>query len=186
MDLYRFKSICYMLFGRSWQSQVADYLMISRKTVSSWIERNSVPLWVQKEIQPLVLRRFKQCQFALESFEMTQDDFYHNLSILNAKVFYYDIDRYNFIDVQHFIQNQKLVVLEDAKNQIRDKYPLQSILDFVENSILSEDDISSHLQTTDLLLDEISEIQNLRSDMCRELLDEVKFIYDRINSSLNY
>ena len=71
MNSTKFKSICEMLFGRSWQAQVADYLMISRKTVSSWIERGSIPAWVEKEIKPLAIRRAKESQFALESLDMS-------------------------------------------------------------------------------------------------------------------
>ena len=73
MNSTKFKSICEMLFGRSWQAQVADYLMISRKTVSSWIERGSIPAWVEKEIKPLAMRRAKESQFALESLDMIVD-----------------------------------------------------------------------------------------------------------------
>ena len=170
-----------MMFGRSWQAQVADYLMISRKTVSSWIERGSVPAWVEKEIKPLVVRRAKESQFALESLEMSEDDFYHNQALLNGEVFHYDCERYNFNDIQEFIKNQKWTVLDSAKYQIREKQPLESILQWVEDRMLSENDIASYLERNDAALDDLCEIQNMRGDACFDVRSDVEIIYERIN-----
>ena len=173
MNSTKFKSICEMLFGRSWQAQVADYLMISRKTVSSWIDRGSIPAWVEKEIKPLVIRRAKESQFALE--------FYHNKAILNGEVFHYDAERYNFSDIQQFIENQKWSVLDFAKQQIREKQPLEDILEWVEDCMLSENDIASYLERNDAALDDIYEIQNLRGDACSDVCSDVEIIYERVN-----
>jgi predicted XRE-type DNA-binding protein len=170
-----------MMFGRSWQAQVADYLMISRKTVSSWIERGSIPAWVEKEIKPLVVRRAKESKFALESLEMSEDDFYHNQAILNGEVFHYDCERYNFNDIQEFIKNQKWTVLDSAKYQIREKQPLESILQWVEDRMLSENDIASYLERNDAALDDLCEIQNMRGDACFDVRSDVEIIYERIN-----
>lgn len=180
MNLTRFKSICEMIFGRSWQSQVADYLLISRKTVSSWIDRGSVPAWVEKEIKPLVIRRSKEVQFALESLEMSEDDFYHNQAILNGQVFHYDTDHYNIDDIKKFIENQKWIVFNSAKDLIKNENSTENAKDFVESDFLSSNDIASHLEQAEVDQDEILEIQNLRGDACREVLDEVERIGERI------
>lgn len=182
MNSTKFKSICEMMFGRSWQAQVADYLMISRKTVSSWIERGSVPAWVEKEVKPLVVRRAKESQFALESLEMSEDDFYHNQAILNGEVFHYDCERYNFNDIQEFIKNQKWTVLDSAKYQIREKCSLESVLQWVEDRMLSENDIASYLEQNDVALDDLCEIQNMRGDACFDVRSDVEIIYERINN----
>lgn len=180
MNSTKFKSICEMMFGRSWQAQVADYLMISRKTVSSWVDRGSIPAWVEKEIKPLVLRRNKEAQFALESLEMSEDDFYHNQAILNGEVFHYDYERYNFKDIQEFIENQKWTVLDSAKYQIRENQSLESVLQWVEDRILSENDIASYLERNDAALDDICEIQNMRGDACIDVKSDIEIIYDKI------
>lgn len=181
MNSTKFKSICEMLFGRSWQAQVADYLMISRKTVSSWIERGSIPAWVEKEIKPLAIRRAKESQFALESLDMGEDDFYHNQAILNGEVFHYYADRYNFEDIKQFIENQKWTVLDSAKYQIREKWSLESVLQWVEDSMLSENDIASYLERNDVALDDICEIQNMRGDACSDVCSDIEIIYERVN-----
>lgn len=181
MNSTKFKSICEMLFGRSWQAQVADYLMISRKTVSSWIERGSIPAWVEKEIKPLAARRAKESQFALESLDMSEDDFYHNQAILNGEVFHYDAERYDFADIQQFIENQKWTVFDSAKHQVREKRPLEDILQWVEDCMLSENDIASYLERNDAALDDIYEIQNLRGDACSDVRSDVEIIYERVN-----
>ena len=169
-----------MLFGRSWQAQVADYLMISRKTVSSWVERGSIPAWVEKEIKPLAIRRAKESQFALESLDMSEDDFYHNKAILNGEVFHYDCERYNFEDIKQFIENQKWTVLDSAKYQIREKWSLESVLQWVEDRMLSENDIASYLERNDTANDEIFDIQNMRGDACSDVKAEVENIFECI------
>lgn len=180
MNSTKFKSICEMLFGRSWQAQVADYLMISRKTVSSWIERGSIPAWVEKEIKPLAIRRAKESKFALESLEMTEDDFYHNKAILNGEVFHYDCERYNFEDIKQFIENQKWTVLDSAKYQIRENESLENVLQWVEDFMLSENDIASYLERNDAALDDIDVIQNLRTDACVDVRSDIEIIYEKL------
>ena len=180
MNSTKFKSICEMLFGRSWQAQVADYLMISRKTVSSWIDRGSIPAWVEKEIKPLAIRRAKESQFALESLEMTEDDFYHNKAILNGEVFHYDCERYNFEDIKQFIENQKWTVLDSAKYQLRENESLENVLQWVEDFMLSENDIASYLDRNDAALDDIDVIQNLRADACTDVRSDIEIIYEKL------
>lgn len=180
MNLTKFKTVCEMLFGRSWQAQVADYLMISRKTVSSWIDRGSIPSWVEKEINPLAIRRAKESQFALDSLEMSEDDFYHNRAILNGEVFHYDADRYNFDDIKQFIENQKWTVLDSAKYQLRENESLENVLQWVEDFILSENDIASYLERNDVANDDICEIQNLRGDACMDVRSDIEIIYEKL------
>lgn len=180
MNSTKFKSICEMLFGRSWQAQVADYLMISRKTVSSWIERGSIPAWVEEEIRPLIIRRNKEVKFANDALEMSNDDFYHYKAILIGEVHHYDSERYNFADIQQFIENQKWTVLEYAKQLIREKQSLEDILREVEDCMLSENDIADYLERNDTANDEIFDIQNMRGDACSDVKAEVENIFERI------
>ena len=181
MNYSKFLTACEMMFGRSWQSQVADYLMISRKTVSSWVDRQSIPSWVEIEIAPLINRRAAEAKFALDSLSMSDDDFYHNQAILSGEVFHYDTDRYNFEDIKQFIENQKWTVLDSAKYQIREKWSLESVLRWVEDRMLSENDIASYLERNDAALDDICEIQNMRGDACSDVKSEIEAIYEKIN-----
>lgn len=181
MNSTKFKSICEMLFGRSWQAQVADYLMISRKTVASWMDRGSIPAWVEKEIRPLIIRRNKEVKFANDALEMSNDDFYHYKAILIGEVHHYDSERYKFADIQQFIENQKWTVLEYAKQLIREKQPLEDILREVEDCMLSENDIADYLERNDVAIDDICEIQNMRGDACSDVRSDVEIIYERVN-----
>lgn len=170
-----------MLFGRSWQAQLADYLMVSRKTVSSWLERGSIPSWVDAEIKPLAERRAKEAQFGLDCLALNEDDLLHLKAILDGEVFYYDVGRYSFNDIQQFVENQKWTVINNAKRLIREGHSLETVLQWVENQILSENDIASHLENNDAALDDICEIQNMRSDSYSEVCAVVKVIFERIN-----
>lgn len=181
MNSTKFKSICEMLFGRSWQAQVADYLMISRKTVSSWIDRGSIPAWVEKEIKPLATRRAKESKFAFESLEMSEDDFLHNRAVLIGEVYYYNADRYSFDDIKKFIENQKWTVLESTKNLIRNNADLEDALQLAEDYILGENDIASYLEKNNVALDDIDEIRNMRGDACLDIRSEIEAIYERVN-----
>ena len=181
MNYSKFLTACEMMFGRSWQSQVADYLMISRKTVSSWVDRQSIPSWVEIEIAPLIDRRAIEAKFALDSLLMSDDDFYHNRAILSGEVFHYNIERYNLEDIKQFIKNQKWTVLDSAKYQIREKWSLESVLQWVEDRMLSENDIASYLERNDVALDDICEIQNMRSDACFDVKSEIEAIYEKLN-----
>ena len=181
MNSTKFKSICEMLFGRSWQAQVADYLMISRKTVASWMDRGSIPAWVEKEIRPLIIRRNKEVKFANYALEMSNDDFYHYRAILIGEVHHYDCERYKLADIQQFIENQKWTVLDSAKYQIRENESLENVLQWVKDRMLSENDIASYLERNDAALDDIYEIQNLRGDACSDVCSDIEIIYERVN-----
>ena len=181
MNYSKFLTACEMMFGRSWQSQVADYLMISRKTVSSWVDRQSIPSWVEIEIAPLINRRAIEAKFALDSLSMSDDDFYHNRAILSGEVFHYNTERYNLEDIKQFIENQKWTVLDSAKYQIREKWSLESVLQWIEDRMLSENDIASYLERNDVALDDIYEIQNMRGDACSDVKSEIEAIYEKIN-----
>lgn len=181
MNITKFLTISECLFGRSWQAQVADYLMISRKTVSSWVDRQSVPSWVESEIKQLVRRRATEAKFALDALTMSDDDFYHNRAVLNGEVFHYDASRYSFSDIKQFIENQKWTVLDSAKYQIRADRSLEDVLQWVEDMFLSENDIASYLEKNEAAEDDLSEIQNLRGDACSDVKSDVEVIFEKKN-----
>ena len=182
MNSTKFKSVCELMFGRSWQSQVADYLMISRKTVSSWLDRESVPAWVDSELKPLVARRAKEAQFAFESISMSNDDFLHENAILSGKVFHYDIGRYSFDDIKKFILNQKWTVLDSAKHLIRQGETVESVLSWVEEMFHSVDDIADFLERNQVAEDDLDEIKYLRGNACSETKREIQDIFEKLKT----
>lgn len=181
MNSTKFRSICEMLFGRSWQAQVADNLMISRKTVSSWLDRGSIPTWVDSQIKPLVTRRAKEVSFVLTSIESSEEEFLHAEAILKGRVHNYNPEKYNFNDVIELIENQKYSALDSAKYLIREGRDQQFVLDWVESYFLSEHDIASYLEHNDVAHEDINEIQNMRGDACSDVCSDVENIFERIN-----
>ena len=170
-----------MMFGRSWQAQVADYLMISRKTVSSWIDRGAAPAWVDLEIKPLAERRAKEAQFGLESLSLDEDDFLHWKAILDGQVFYYDTDRYDFNDIEKLIENQKWTVADASKQFIRDGQSLDDVLRWAKDQMLSENDIADHLERNGVAAEEMDEIKNMRGDACLEVCSDIEIIFERFS-----
>ena len=56
MNFNSLEKICRVLWGRSWQSELARTLDIDRRTVSGW-KRQNVPKWVEPKIIEIVRKR---------------------------------------------------------------------------------------------------------------------------------
>lgn len=70
MTFPELEKICSLLWGQSWQSELARHLKIDRRTVSVWRTR-SVPKWVNNELPDLLELRQNQISEAIKlwSFE---------------------------------------------------------------------------------------------------------------------
>ena len=56
MTFLELEKICSLLWGQSWQSELARTLDIDRRTVNGW-KRQAVPKWVTPEILKIVRKR---------------------------------------------------------------------------------------------------------------------------------
>jgi DNA-binding XRE family transcriptional regulator len=56
MNFNSLEKICRILWGRSWQSELARTLDIDRRTVNGW-KRQNVPKWVAPKIIEIVRKR---------------------------------------------------------------------------------------------------------------------------------
>lgn len=56
MNFNSLEKICRILWGRSWQSELARTLDIDRRTVNGW-KRQNVPKWVEQKIIEIVRKR---------------------------------------------------------------------------------------------------------------------------------
>ncbi|TCM62288.1 bacteriophage CI repressor-like protein [Acinetobacter calcoaceticus] len=179
----RFTQITQAIYGRSWQAQLADYLMISRKTVSSWVDRRTFPNWAFEELKPLVARNVEEVKFAQDALTMSSDDFNHELAILNGETHHYDCDKYNIDDVKRFIKNQKWTVLQEAKTMLRNGGSSTDIKQWISNMFLSENDIADHLERNSTAEDDICDIQNMRGDACSDAISDFEIIFDKLNDN---
>ena len=65
MNFKELEKICRLLWGQTWQSELARTLDIDRRTVNGW-KRQNVPKWVAPKIVGIVRKR-KQELIALDS-----------------------------------------------------------------------------------------------------------------------
>ena len=74
------------MFGKSWQAQLADALNIDRRTVQSWLSRESTPDWVfnNSELSVIATRRADEAE---EAYELAQG-FDKSKSMTVGSVFY--------------------------------------------------------------------------------------------------
>ena len=56
MTFPELERICSLLWGQSWQSELARTLDIDRRTVNGW-KRQNVPKWVEPKIIEIVRKR---------------------------------------------------------------------------------------------------------------------------------
>lgn len=56
MTFLELEKICSLLWGQSWQSELARYLNIDRRTVNSW-KIQAVPKWFNDELPALLNKR---------------------------------------------------------------------------------------------------------------------------------
>ena len=62
------EKICSLLWGRSWQSELARTLDVDRRAVNSW-KRQGVAKWVNDEMQNIIENRKDDVNFADEIFK---------------------------------------------------------------------------------------------------------------------
>ena len=62
------EKICSLLWGQSWQSELARNLDVDRRTVNSW-KRQGVAKWVNDEMQNIIENRKDDVNFADEIFK---------------------------------------------------------------------------------------------------------------------
>lgn len=66
-DYLRLQSYGFALFGRSWQSQVADALKVDRRRITHWIQgTRPVPHGVWHDLQKLAIDRLEDIKEAAE------------------------------------------------------------------------------------------------------------------------
>lgn len=172
-----------MTFGHSWQDQVANYLMINKETLCSWIDQDTIPAWVKLELKPLADRRAKETQFALNHIDSNLNDYLHADAILKGQVNHYNYEKYNFNDVQEFIENQKFTILDFAKQLIRDGQDESFVLEQVKSLFLNEQDIVSYLKQHHIALSEVFEIERLRLEAYDEVMADVNIIFTRYHQT---
>lgn len=56
MTFAELEKICSLLWGQSWQSELARNLNIDRRTVNSW-KRQGVAKWVSTNLQEIIKKR---------------------------------------------------------------------------------------------------------------------------------
>lgn len=67
MTFTELEKICSLLWGQSWQSELARTLDVDRRTVNSW-KRQGVAKWVNDEMQNIIENRKDDVHFADEIF----------------------------------------------------------------------------------------------------------------------
>lgn len=68
MTFEELEEICSLLWGQSWQSELARTLDVDRRTVNSW-KRQGVAKWVNDEMQNIIENRKYDVNFADEIFK---------------------------------------------------------------------------------------------------------------------
>lgn len=56
MTFHELEKICLLLWGQSWQSELAREFKIDRRTVNGW-KRQGVAKWVDSALQDVILKR---------------------------------------------------------------------------------------------------------------------------------
>lgn len=68
MTFHELEKICSLLWGQSWQSELARTLNVDRRTVHSW-KRQGVAKWVNDVMQNIIESRKYDVNFADEIFK---------------------------------------------------------------------------------------------------------------------
>ena len=67
MTFEELKEICSLMWGQSWQSELARCLNIDRRVVANW-KRQGVAKWVYLELKKVVLKRQDEIKKAQEIY----------------------------------------------------------------------------------------------------------------------
>ncbi|WP_042820416.1 hypothetical protein [Yersinia wautersii] len=175
MPFPQLEAICECLYGRSWKSQLADFLVIDRRRVNDWEKSGIVPAFVSNEIAELIARRKKELNYI---DMLAGKNFSHAKAILDGKTLHLDESlNYTKEMVLEFVSNQRWAVKQLAKYRKTHGDSRDEVIAFVEDIMLGEDDFASWIENNDVKTTlELVDIENIRAGHVIDVIQYVEHV----------
>ncbi|RKS87313.1 hypothetical protein DES39_0533 [Orbus hercynius] len=169
-----------MLFGGSWQAQLAEYLRVDRRRVTDWLSRGNVPNFVDNELDDLMKRRLFEIQSAV-NIKNGDSDFYEQMSLVCGETHYLP-RRIHKEQIKTFLCSLKWSVIKIINSEIKNnQISIDEAIQIAEDEFLSSNDIASAIEAKEIaLIDiDIDEVKELRADALVDLKYQIESFFDK-------